>query len=72
VILDQLNAGDYSDALGALFVCLACWVAGVGWAVYRAVGWVERMRAWAQSVPLSNDSDPGTIAGAQLDPKGVN
>lgn len=28
---------------------LVCWMAGVGWAAYRAVGWVERMRRWADS-----------------------
>jgi hypothetical protein len=33
---------------------LVCFVAGVAWAAYRAVGWVERMRAWAQS-PIPGD-----------------
>lgn len=40
---------------------LVCWMLGVGWAAYRAVGWVERMRAWATSVTpdvTSPDAEP--------------
>lgn len=38
------------DVLAALLWSVVCFVAGVAWAAYRAVGWVDRMRAWAYSV----------------------
>lgn len=44
-----------------LFAVLAfaggCFCAGVAWAAYRAVGWVERIHAWAEEVSeLDKDS----------------
>jgi hypothetical protein len=33
-----------------LLMFVAGWFAGYGWALYRAVGWVDRMRAWAGRV----------------------
>lgn len=45
---------------------LVCWMLGVGWAAYRAVGWVERMRAWARTVPLEDTEDSRSSAGAPL------
>jgi len=29
-----------------------CFVAGVAYAAYRAVGWADRIRAWANEVEL--------------------
>lgn len=44
------------------FLVVALWsallfCAGAGWAAYRALGWVERMRAWAYSVELDPTPD---------------
>ena len=41
------------------FLCwsLVCWMLGVGWAAYRAVGWVDRMRSWARSCELPSDAE---------------
>jgi hypothetical protein len=36
--------------------------AGYGWALYRAAGWVERMRAWAGKVVESNETEAGACS----------
>lgn len=35
------------DALAALVWSVVCFAAGVAYAAYRAVSWVDRMRSWA-------------------------
>lgn len=39
-----------ADLLGGLAYTAAVFCAGVSWAAYRAVGWVDRMRRWAGAV----------------------
>ena len=34
-----------------------CFVAGVAYAAYRAVGWVERIRTWAETVHIEEKED---------------
>lgn len=60
-------AGDQGDPviasevpwLADLLACVAfgavCFALGVGWAAYRAVGWVDRMKAWAHSAPVVSE-----------------
>lgn len=41
----------------AEYVAACCWTAlcfltGVSWSAYRAVGWVERIRLWASTVEV--------------------
>jgi hypothetical protein len=39
------------EIVQALVWSVCCFVAGVAFACYRAVSWVERMRSWARSLP---------------------
>lgn len=64
------SAAGFADALAALLVMACCWVAGVAWAAYRAVGWVQRMRAWAAG-SAGVEPCPG-IAGGVVDEQGWN
>lgn len=48
------------DALMAILWTVVSFVAGVAYAAYRAVGWVERMRAWARSVEIVQDPEGKT------------
>lgn len=43
------------DQMVAILWSACCFVAGVSWAAYRAVGWVERMRSWAHNEPLPEE-----------------
>lgn len=45
---------------------LACWILGVGWAAYRALGWVDRMRSWAWTVASPVDLEGRSFSGAPL------
>lgn len=57
-----------SEVLAVLSVIAAAWVAGVGFAVYRAVGWVEAMRGWAFSLgPVECEPDVVCIAGSEVE-----
>jgi hypothetical protein len=43
-----------------LCICAACWLGGYGFALYRALGWVERMRRWAaRSVEVHEEECDG-------------
>lgn len=35
----------------------AGWLAGYGWALYRAIGWEKRVRAWADKVVSNNEEE---------------
>lgn len=35
----------------------AGWFAGYGWALYRAIGWEKRIRAWADKVVTRNEAE---------------
>lgn len=45
------------DLLAGVVWSLICFLLGVAYAIYRAVGWTERMRAWAESVPLDLEKE---------------
>lgn len=40
------------EVVTALLWSLICFTAGVGYAAYRAVGWADRIRSWAHSLPV--------------------
>lgn len=44
------------DLLVALLWTACSFVAGVSYAAYRAVGWVDRMRSWAYSDSTNIDT----------------
>jgi hypothetical protein len=48
-------APSAAEYLQALVWTVCCFVAGVGWACYRAVSWVDRVRAWAHSIDKVED-----------------
>lgn len=45
-----------SDLVVVVLWSLVFFVMGVAYAAYRAVSWVERMRAWAYSLKLEDES----------------
>jgi len=51
-VSDEAQLGCW--LLGSAFG--AGWLAGYGWALYRAVGWVDRMRAWAAKVAEQHET----------------
>lgn len=61
---------EYEDVVlcGAVSL-LGAFGLGVSWAAYRAVGWVERMKAWARTVELNEQSGCG-LAVAELEGMG--
>lgn len=53
---------------------LGAFGAGVSWAAYRAVSWVDRMRAWAYSIPGASLAGGDSISeggGGAGGPEGV-
>lgn len=45
--------------LAAVMVWSAtCFVAGVVYAAYRAIGWVDRIRTWALTEPCDPENEP--------------
>jgi len=55
---------SYAGDLFALFAFGGFWFCvGVGFAAYRAVGWVERMKSWAGAVMIADE---------EIDEMGVN
>lgn len=61
-----------TEVMAACAVMGAAFVAGVGWSVYRAVGWVERIKAWAASVEVESVESGAQIVAREIDPLGVN
>lgn len=57
MIFDALHAEQWAEALSALLFGFICFLLGIGYAIYRAVSWVERMRAWAGSVVIETTED---------------
>lgn len=49
----------------------ACWLGGVLWAAYRAVGWVDRIRRWALTEPCPTDTGAGLGRGPEGVPETV-
>jgi hypothetical protein len=50
VITSTLGLDVVPDLLVCAIFGLCCFGMGVAWAAYRAVGWVERIRTWANDV----------------------
>jgi hypothetical protein len=64
VILHFGLTPDHEDALWALLSwSLACFFLGVGYSCWKAVGWAERMRAWA-AVSCEQETALAATAGA--------
>lgn len=46
--------GPNSDVMVGVAAMLGAFMAGVSWAAYRALGWVDRMTEWANTVPVTD------------------
>lgn len=50
-----LLSAQIQDLIVAFLWTLSCWVAGVAWALYRALSWADRIHAWARSCPIEEE-----------------
>jgi len=48
--------GVWADALVTVLFCGISFLLGVGYAIYRAIDWVDRMRAWAHAVEIEEST----------------
>jgi len=63
MLSDYFGGDAFADALASLFYGLFCFCMGVGWACYKAVSWVEKMREWARVVTIT-ESELDSLNGA--------
>lgn len=46
------------DVIAAILWTVIAWCAGVAFAVYRALSWVDRMHTWARTVTIIEEKEP--------------
>lgn len=45
----------------------ASFMAGVVWSAYRALGWADRIRSWAQTCPVEIEAESTAVRTGELD-----
>lgn len=70
-VLQHADSDLLADVIAVIAWFSGAFCLGVGWAAYRAVGWTERIRAWAYtSAPLA-PIEHSCIANAELEGMGL-
>lgn len=70
-LLAKLDSDLLADVVAVVAWFAAAFCIGAGWAAYRAIGWTDRMRAWAYSVQAGGPITDSCIANAEIDGMGL-